>query len=125
MKIWKWLGFSAVYRSPRQARKKKKKRGYVTASETSLYRLGVALLQIGLWKPLDATKVAQVRQAEERPSQFGPKYDLLTQRCLNFDFDGSRPDLNDKGLQTKVYKTVVMELERMVDALDGPTYVQC
>jgi len=84
----------------------------------TIFNLGVALLQIGRWEVLDTDDVVRIRRAASKPSKLGPRYDELTQRCLNCDF-GFGDDLEKPQLQCAVYESVVCELEHMVRLLGG------
>ncbi len=86
---------------------------------TTLYSLGVALLQIGRWKPVDEGDIIQVRKTADRASPLGPKYDELTRKCLYCDF-GFGGDLTKPQLQAAVYEGVVCELERLVGVFEEP-----
>lgn len=85
---------------------------------TTLYSLGVALLQIGGWEPLDATDVVLVRKAAAKPCRLGPRYNDLVNKCLYCDF-GFGADLNKPQLQGAVYESVISELEQMTDMLEA------
>ncbi|TRX89070.1 hypothetical protein FHL15_010089 [Xylaria flabelliformis] len=85
----------------------------------SLYCLGIALLQIGRWDPLvDATDdVVVVRKLAARNGRLGPRYQTLTQKCIECDF-GEGSDLGNPQLQGIIYKSVVCELESLVEVLE-------
>ncbi|KAI0553263.1 hypothetical protein F4679DRAFT_580931 [Xylaria curta] len=85
----------------------------------SLYCLGIALLQIGRWDPLvDATDdVVVVRRLAARNGRLGPRYQALTQKCIECDF-GEGSDLGNPQLQGTIYKSVVCELESLVGVLE-------
>ncbi|KAJ4415946.1 hypothetical protein N0V82_007068 [Gnomoniopsis sp. IMI 355080] len=85
----------------------------------TMHSLGVALLQIGQWDPLQPGNIVAVRKvADLADSRLGPKYQRLTQKCLECDF-GFGKDLAQPELQSAVYRDVVCELEELVSLLDG------
>ena len=85
----------------------------------SLYCLGIALLQIGRWDPLvNATDdVVAVRKLASRNNRLGPRYQTLTQKCIECDF-GEGSDLCNPQLQGTVYESVVCELESLIGVLE-------
>ncbi|KAI0443963.1 hypothetical protein F4803DRAFT_281702 [Xylaria telfairii] len=85
----------------------------------SLYCLGIALLQIGRWDPLaDATDdVVVVRRLATRNGRLGPRYQALTQKCIECDF-GEGSDLGNPQLQGTIYESVVCELESLIGVLE-------
>ncbi|KAK8042351.1 hypothetical protein PG994_012834 [Apiospora phragmitis] len=89
-----------------------------------LWRLhvsGVALLQIGQWgalKPEDIVEVRRIADLSARDSRLGPKFQKLTQQCLDCDF-GFGKDLNQPELQSAIYRDVVCELEGLIQTLEG------
>ncbi|KAF3012668.1 hypothetical protein E8E14_011420 [Neopestalotiopsis sp. 37M] len=55
----------------------------------TMHSLGVALLQIGQWtalRPDDVVEVRKVADLAERDSRLGPRYQKITQQCLDCDF---------------------------------------
>ncbi|KAI1500656.1 hypothetical protein F5X99DRAFT_385548 [Biscogniauxia marginata] len=87
----------------------------------TMHSLGVALLQIGQWnalKPDDIVEVRKVADLAERDSRLGPRYQKITQQCLDCDF-GFGKDLSQPELQSAVYKDVVCELESLINTLEG------
>jgi len=84
----------------------------------TLHSLGVALLQIGRWNPVDEDDIIQVRKAAERASPLGPRYDELMRKCLYCDF-GFGDDLGRPQLRAAVYQGVVRELEALVSVFEG------
>ncbi|KAK7751750.1 hypothetical protein SLS62_006235 [Diatrype stigma] len=87
----------------------------------TMHSLGVALLQIGQWDPLrpdDIVEVRKVADIAERDSRLGPRYQKITQQCLDCDF-GFGKDLGQLELQNAVYRDVVCELEALIWALEG------
>lgn len=83
---------------------------------TTLYNLGVALLSIGRWAPVDPHDVLAVRRMALQASPLGPKFQHMTQRVLDCDF-GCGKDLAKSRLQKAVYDGVLIELESMISAL--------
>lgn len=86
----------------------------------SLYCLGVALLQIGRWDPLAdaaADDVVVVRRLAARNGRLGPRYQALTQKCIDCDF-GEGSDMGNPRLQETIYESVVCELESLIEVLE-------
>ncbi|KAI0505353.1 hypothetical protein F5B22DRAFT_529482 [Xylaria bambusicola] len=85
----------------------------------SLYCLGIALLQIGRWDPLAnaVNDVVAVRKLAARNGRLGPRYQALTQKCIECDF-GEGSDLGNPQLQGTVYESVVCELESLIGVLE-------
>ncbi|EMR63244.1 hypothetical protein UCREL1_9814 [Eutypa lata UCREL1] len=72
----------------------------------TMHSLGVALLQIGQWDPLkpdDIVEVRKVADIAERDSRLGPRYQKITQQCLDCDF-GLGKDLTQMELQNAICK---------------------
>lgn len=86
-----------------------------------LFFLGVALLEIAHWTPLEnkmiprdeKDQVYTARRLALGRAPLGPKYQKIAQKCLQCNF-GFGTKLNSKSLQTAVYNDVVCELERMI-----------
>ncbi|EEU38825.1 uncharacterized protein NECHADRAFT_23646, partial [Fusarium vanettenii 77-13-4] len=83
----------------------------------TLYSLGVVLLAIGQWAPVDLNDVEEVRRLAAEPCRLGPRYQELTQKVLDCDF-GYGKDLKKPRLQEAVYENVLLELETMIERLD-------
>ncbi|KAJ4326714.1 hypothetical protein N0V84_002829 [Fusarium piperis] len=83
----------------------------------TLYSLGVTLLAIGQWAPVDLNNVEEVRRLAAEPCRLGPRYQELTQKVLDCDF-GYGKDLTKPRLQEAVYENVLLELETMIERLD-------
>jgi len=83
---------------------------------TTLYNLGVALLSIGRWIPINPHDILAVRRMALQASPLGPKFQHMTQRVLDCDF-GCGKDLTKSRLQKAVYDGVLIELESMISAL--------
>lgn len=93
-------------------------------NNTTLFCLGMALLEIAHWKPIEQKMkerdggvdiVASRRLANGR-APLGPEYQKIVQKCLQCNF-GFGTDLSKKSLQTAVYNDVICELERMTESL--------
>ena len=85
-----------------------------------LYRLGVALLEIGYWIDLDPKNVAGVRELANRrrgPRRIYPRYREIARRCLDCDFSYGT-DLSKTSLQSAVRDKVLRELDGMIAAID-------
>jgi hypothetical protein len=83
----------------------------------TLHSLGVVLLQIGRWNRIEPDDILQVRRLAQRVPRLGPKYQDLTQKCLDCDF-GRGSNLTRPQLQQAVYEDVVEELGAMIKCLD-------
>ncbi|KAL2679276.1 hypothetical protein Neosp_010043 [[Neocosmospora] mangrovei] len=83
----------------------------------TLYSLGVVLLAIGQWAPVDLNDVEEVRRLAAEPCRLGPRYQEITQKVLDCDF-GYGKDLAKPRLQEAVYENVLLELETMIERLD-------
>ncbi|KAI1427617.1 hypothetical protein F5Y12DRAFT_142556 [Xylaria sp. FL1777] len=85
----------------------------------SLYCLGIALLQIGRWDPLaNATNdVVAIRRLAARNGRLGPRYQAVTQKCIECDF-GEGSDLGNPQLQATIYESVICELESLIVVLE-------
>ncbi|KAI1135850.1 hypothetical protein F5Y05DRAFT_163246 [Hypoxylon sp. FL0543] len=84
----------------------------------TMYSLGVALLQIGKWTPLDPGNVLEIRKLAARDSHIGPKFQEITLKVLECDF-GFGTDLRAQKLQAAIYEDVVCELESLLEKLEG------
>lgn len=93
-------------------------------NNTALFFLGVALLEIAHWKPLEQTmrprdlnnEVFAARRLAAGRAPLGPQYQKIAEKCLQCNF-GFGTKLSNKGLQTAVYNDVVCELESMIEKL--------
>ncbi|KAF2036133.1 hypothetical protein EK21DRAFT_52993 [Setomelanomma holmii] len=89
-----------------------------------LFFLGVALLEIAHWKPLESKMIPRdqedqvytARRLAQGRAYLGPEYQKIAQKCLQCNF-GFGTKLNSKSLQTAVYNDVVCELEGMIERL--------
>lgn len=80
-------------------------------SSLTLWCLGVALLQIGLWRPISWVDVREVRKSVVQLKTSNLQYHDLTYRLIWGNFGGSDHDSRQAPLQDKVYRKVVCELE--------------
>lgn len=89
-----------------------------------LFFLGVALLEIAHWKPLEEKMIPRdqqdqvytARRLAQGRAPLGPEYQKIAQKCLQCNF-GFGTKLSSKSLQTAVYNDVVCELEGMLERL--------
>lgn len=89
-----------------------------------LFFLGVALLEIAHWKPLEEKMIPRDQQDQVYTARrlamgrapLGPEYQKIAQKCLQCNF-GFGTKLSSKSLQTAVYNDVVCELEGMLERL--------
>ncbi|XXH01803.1 hypothetical protein Hte_008164 [Hypoxylon texense] len=79
-----------------------------------LYRLGVALLQIGLWEHVHWEDNVQVRRKVARLSHLGRGYHDATKKLIYCDFGLAIEELNDPRLQSAIFSHVVAELESIL-----------
>ncbi|KAF4474658.1 hypothetical protein FAGAP_12779 [Fusarium agapanthi] len=82
----------------------------------TIYNLGVALLAIGRWAPVDSNDILHVRQMACQTCPLGSKYHEMTQKVLECDF-GCGKDLSRPQLQQAIYDGIVLELESMIASL--------
>jgi hypothetical protein len=93
-------------------------------NNTPLFFLGVALLEIAHWQPLEdsmrpqdeGNQIFTARRLANGRSLLGPEYQRIVQRLLQCNF-GYGTKLESKSLQTAVYNDVVCELEGMIERL--------
>lgn len=86
----------------------------------TLYRLGVALLEIGYWRKLNVADVVKNRQlANPRRGRrvVYPRYLEIAKRCLDCDF-AFGTDLTKSSLLNAVQDRVLKELDTMIAAID-------
>jgi hypothetical protein len=95
-------------------------------NNTPLFFLGIALLEIAYWKPIEEKMTStdennQVFAARrlmlDRGAPLGPEYQKIAQKCLECNF-GFGNKLSNKGLQSAVYNDVVCQLHEMIDRLE-------
>jgi hypothetical protein len=91
-------------------------------TNSTLFCLGVALLEIAYWSPIeekateddDNNPVLTARRLQkDRAPPLGPEFQRIAKRCLSCDF-GFGDQLSEKGLQSAVYTNVVCELEELI-----------
>ncbi|KAG4274723.1 hypothetical protein FPRO04_09087 [Fusarium proliferatum] len=82
----------------------------------TIYNLGVALLAIGRWTPVDSNDILHVRRMASQTCPLGSKYHEMTQKVLECDF-GCGKDLSRPQLQQAIYDGIVLELESMISSL--------
>ncbi|KAH6618467.1 hypothetical protein C7974DRAFT_415841 [Boeremia exigua] len=93
-------------------------------NNTTLFFLGVALLEIAHWQPIEEKMTARdqnnevfaARRLAAGRAPLGPQYQKIAEKCLQCNF-GFGTKLSNKGLQTAVYNNVVCELETMIEKL--------
>jgi hypothetical protein len=91
---------------------------------TVLFFLGVALLEIAHWKPIedkmterdDNNQVFAARRLAAGRAPLGPQYQNIVEKCLQCNF-GFGTKLSNTALRTAVYNDVVCELETMIEKL--------
>jgi len=77
-----------------------------------LYRLGVALLSIGLWTVIDWKDIAAVRRKAAALDSLGDKYQGVVKRLIWGNFGVDTTDLGDERLQAEILRTVIGPLEK-------------
>lgn len=93
-------------------------------NNNTLFFLGVALLEIAHWKPIEEkmttrdlnNEVFAARRLAAGRAPLGPQYQRIAEKCLQCNF-GFGTELSSKALQTAVYNDVVCELEGMIKKL--------
>ena len=93
-------------------------------NNTTLFFLGVALLEIAYWKPIEEQMTARdlkneifaARRLAAGRAPLGPVYQKIAQKCLQCNF-GFGTKLENQSLQVAVYKDVVCELKDMIEKL--------
>lgn len=92
-------------------------------NNSTLFCLGIALLELGYIKPLEALCEEQAqdpiftaRRLAESDHPLGLRYQRIVQRCLQCNF-GFGTNLSKKELQSAVYGDVVCHLEEMIQSL--------
>lgn len=89
-----------------------------------IFFLGVALLEIAHWKPLESKMISRdqkdqvytARRLALGRAPLGPEYQKIVSKCLQCNF-GMGTELSSKSLQTAVYNDVVCGLEGMIERL--------
>lgn len=77
-----------------------------------LYRLGVALLSIGLWSRVDWEDVEAVRRKVPTLDSLGMKFQNVVRRLIYGNFGVDTTDLNDERLQIEILRAVICPLEK-------------
>jgi hypothetical protein len=80
-----------------------------------LYRLGVALLSIGLWSKVGWEDVAAVRRKADALDSPGKKFSHAVKRLINCDFGIDTVDLSNERLQVEILRAVIVPLERLAE----------
>ena len=81
-----------------------------------LYRLGVALLSIGLWSKVGWEDVAAVRlKADALDSLGGKMFRNAVKRLIYGDFGVDTVDLSNERLQVEIIRSVIVPLERLAE----------
>jgi hypothetical protein len=80
-----------------------------------LYRLGVALLSIGLWSKVGWEDVAAVRRKAAALDSLGKKFSHAVVRLIYSDFGVDTVDLSNERLQVAIFRTVIVPLERLAE----------
>ncbi|ORY11614.1 hypothetical protein BCR34DRAFT_601219 [Clohesyomyces aquaticus] len=96
---------------------------YFGIENPTLFSLGVALMELARWEPLesmsnqkDPNAILTARRVSRRSTPLGPKYQEIVRKCLQCNF-GFGTDLNKEELQAAVYGDVVLPLEKMIETL--------
>ncbi|KAI1658270.1 hypothetical protein F4813DRAFT_59807 [Daldinia decipiens] len=79
----------------------------------TLYALGVALLQIGLWERVAWEDHVQVRRKVARLSYLGKRFRNAAKRLIDCDFGLATEQLEDPELQDAIFSCVVGDLESL------------
>ncbi len=100
---------------------------YCGINNATLFSLGVALLEIGHWKPLaslrrgyDPDDILTARRVAKQSTLLGTRYQEVVQKCLQCNF-GFGTDLRETDLQKAVYNSVVcplLDLSHMLEPLN-------
>jgi hypothetical protein len=98
---------------------------YFGINNMTLFSLGVALLEIGNWKPLsqlrriyDPDDILTARRVAKRTTGLGGVYQDIVRKCLQCNF-GVGTTLQEADLQDAVYSDIVLTLESLVEKLEG------
>lgn len=81
-----------------------------------LYRVGVALLSIGLWTAVDWRDVAGVRRKAASLDSLGKRFRDAVERLLYSNFGVDTTNLGDEHLQVEILRAVVGPLERRAES---------
>ena len=80
----------------------------------TLWCIGVALLQIGLWRPIRWDDHEKVRESIGELETFSKQYHEITDKLINCDF-GEGSKLQNPKLQNAIYQNVVCELDEIME----------
>ncbi|RYP10622.1 hypothetical protein DL765_008047 [Monosporascus sp. GIB2] len=83
----------------------------------TLYGVGVALLEIGLWGRIPWKGHVQVRRKAARLSFLGQQYRAATKELIDCDFGLAIEDINDPRLQQAIFQSCVAELESLLSKI--------
>ncbi|EUC42454.1 hypothetical protein COCMIDRAFT_7987 [Bipolaris oryzae ATCC 44560] len=95
-------------------------------NNTTLFFLGVAMLEIAYWTPIEEKMTnmdennpvfAARRLVLDGRIPLGPEYQRIAQKCLECNF-GFGNKLSNKGLQSAVYNDVVCQLDGIIERLE-------
>lgn len=80
-----------------------------------LYRLGVALLSIGLWSKVGWEDVAAVRRKAAALDSLGKKFSHAVKRLIYSDFGADTVDLSNERLRVEILRAVIVPLEGLAE----------
>ncbi|KAI1213157.1 uncharacterized protein F4807DRAFT_413087 [Annulohypoxylon truncatum] len=83
----------------------------------TLYGLGVALIQIGLWSDIPWGDHVLVRKTVAHLPCFGKRYKKVVSKLINCDFGLGTEDLNDPELRSAIFNDIIGELESLLRTL--------
>lgn len=83
----------------------------------TLWGLGIVLLQIGLWEPIDIGSHKDVRNRVRDLRFLGREYRTITTQLINCDFGLGKYSLKDQMVRNEVYKVVLGQLEEAIGTL--------
>ncbi|KAM5342677.1 hypothetical protein ACJ41O_013643 [Fusarium nematophilum] len=104
-------GGSSLHALPAEAKKAMTRFGI---RNLTLWCVGVALLQTGLWRPIPWDDHEQVRDSVASLERFSKQYFEITDKLINCDF-GAGARLQNPKLQNEIYRGVVCELDCIID----------
>lgn len=84
----------------------------------TLWGLGVTLLQIGLWEPVDIGSHEKVREKVGGLRYLGEDYRITTKKLINCDFGLGKYKLQEPTLRNEIYRTIVGELDASISTLN-------
>lgn len=83
----------------------------------TLWGLGVLLLQIDLWEPIDIGSHVEIREKVRQLRYLGENYRIITNKLLNCDFGLGKYKLQEPTLRNEIYRTIVEELDAILNTL--------